>query len=194
MAFPLRKMRTRRVSRSANHRLRSHWNLNAYKSAKRGLQYDSRRRSRWHYVPLFHDSKRYRDPLIALTGLMPSALEERYHAVSDEVAGGLSDRRVFHFDTHLGDYRSGEDYGVSPTVVNPARTPARIRGTKYLVAPPAPVVTPSGKTGAFLSFNVPPQVMVCVRRKQRKEVLFALGKAGGRHKSPKWSDESYIRC
>ena len=39
-----------------------------------------------------------------------------------------------------------------------------------------------------------PDVMVCVRRKQRKEVLFALGKAGGYHKRPKYTEESKIIC
>ena len=39
-----------------------------------------------------------------------------------------------------------------------------------------------------------PDVMTCVRRKQRKEVLFALGKAGGPHKRPKFTEESKMIC
>jgi hypothetical protein len=39
-----------------------------------------------------------------------------------------------------------------------------------------------------------PDVMVCVRRKQRREVLFATGKAGGNHKRPKYTETSKIIC
>ena len=39
-----------------------------------------------------------------------------------------------------------------------------------------------------------PDVMVCVRRKQRREVLFATGKAGGGHKRPKYTETSKIIC
>lgn len=43
-------------------------------------------------------------------------------------------------------------------------------------------------------YYVRPDVMVCVRRKQRKEVLFALGRAGGSHKKPRYTEESKIIC
>ena len=39
-----------------------------------------------------------------------------------------------------------------------------------------------------------PDVMTCIRRKQRREVLFARGKAGGPHKRPKYTEESKIIC
>ncbi|UPW41891.1 hypothetical protein [Dipodfec virus RodF1_85] len=39
-----------------------------------------------------------------------------------------------------------------------------------------------------------PDVMVCVRRKQRREVLFALGKGGAGHKRPQYTEESKIIC
>lgn len=39
-----------------------------------------------------------------------------------------------------------------------------------------------------------PDVMVCVRRKQRREVLFALGKGGGAHRKPKFTEESKYIC
>lgn len=39
-----------------------------------------------------------------------------------------------------------------------------------------------------------PDVMVCVRRKQRREVLFATGRAGGSHKKPRYTEESKIIC
>lgn len=47
-----------------------------------------------------------------------------------------------------------------------------------------------------LTFHEPRQVSVCVRRSQRKRVLFALQRVGkGRKISPaRWSAVSYIRC
>lgn len=48
---------------------------------------------------------------------------------------------------------------------------------------------------ARLAFSVPHEVLTCIRRKQRKQVLFAKRKAGkSGQKKPKWNDESYIRC
>lgn len=37
-------------------------------------------------------------------------------------------------------------------------------------------------------------VMVCVRRNQRRQVLAALGKLGGSHKKPRYTSDSYIIC
>lgn len=39
-----------------------------------------------------------------------------------------------------------------------------------------------------------PDVMVCVRRKQRREVLAAIGKLGGKHKRPTRTPQSDIIC
>lgn len=39
-----------------------------------------------------------------------------------------------------------------------------------------------------------PDVMVCVRRKQRREVLFATGKASGSHKKPRFTEDSKYIC
>ena len=41
------------------------------------------------------------------------------------------------------------------------------------------------------------RTIVCIRRRARRHVLFALrkmGKGGGRHKRPVWTDKSYISC
>lgn len=35
---------------------------------------------------------------------------------------------------------------------------------------------------------------VCHKRKERRQVLFALGKTGGNHKPPKYTKESLVRC
>lgn len=185
MAFPIRKLRTRKASRFASHRLRSQWNLDAWKSAKKGLQYDPYRASRWRYAPLFHDSRRLVDPVVRLTGFTPGELEERYDSIPDIVAEGFPDIRRFAFQPFSFERDTSQSI---------ARTPARIRGTKYLVAPPSPVVSPAGVHNQYLQFNSPRQVLTCVRRHQRREVLFALNRAGGGHRKPKWREDSYIRC
>ena len=46
-------------------------------------------------------------------------------------------------------------------------------------------------------FQRPERTAVCIRRKERRRVLFALqktGKGGGRQRRPRWTDKSYIRC
>lgn len=51
--------------------------------------------------------------------------------------------------------------------------------------------------GMRLSFSQPQKTVVCVRRKSRRRVLFALQKAGKgrRHfRRSRWSAQSYIRC
>ena len=55
-----------------------------------------------------------------------------------------------------------------------------------------PVVGPTVDLKAL--YYARPDVMVCVRRKQRKEVLFATGRAGGNHKKPRFTEESKYIC
>lgn len=55
-----------------------------------------------------------------------------------------------------------------------------------------PAVTPTVNLRAL--YYARPDVMVCVRRKQRKEVLFAKGRAGGNHKKPRFTEESKYIC
>lgn len=46
-------------------------------------------------------------------------------------------------------------------------------------------------------FQRPERTVVCIRRKERRRVLFALqktGQGGRRNRSPKWTVKSYIRC
>ncbi len=46
-------------------------------------------------------------------------------------------------------------------------------------------------------FQRPERTVVCIRRKERRRVLFALqktGKGGRRNRPPKWTSKSYIRC
>lgn len=46
-------------------------------------------------------------------------------------------------------------------------------------------------------FQRPERTVVCIRRKERRRVLFALqktGQGGRRNRPPKWTAKSYIRC
>lgn len=46
-------------------------------------------------------------------------------------------------------------------------------------------------------FRDPERTAVCIRRQNRRRVLFALqktGKGGRRQRSPRWTEKSYIRC
>lgn len=46
-------------------------------------------------------------------------------------------------------------------------------------------------------FRQPERTAVCIRRKERRRVLFALqktGKGGRRQRPPRWTEKSYIRC
>lgn len=48
-----------------------------------------------------------------------------------------------------------------------------------------------------LQFHLPEKTLVCVRRKTRRRVLFALrqaGKSGRSHRTPRWSAKSHISC
>lgn len=46
-------------------------------------------------------------------------------------------------------------------------------------------------------FQYPERTVVCIRRQERRRVLFSLqktGKGGRRNRPPKWTAKSYIRC
>lgn len=45
-----------------------------------------------------------------------------------------------------------------------------------------------------MAFEQPRQVLVCVRRKTRREVILAKGKGGGKHRSPRRGPWSSIHC
>ena len=55
-------------------------------------------------------------------------------------------------------------------------------------------VVPRGRRFEFLGFDVPSSVLVCVRRKQRRQVIFAKGKNGRGNKRPRWNATSHIWC
>ncbi|QIR82362.1 hypothetical protein [Chicken microvirus mg7_19] len=47
---------------------------------------------------------------------------------------------------------------------------------------------------ASLKRDVDRQTRICNHRKERREVLFAKGKVGGRHKPPTYTINSLVRC
>lgn len=53
---------------------------------------------------------------------------------------------------------------------------------------------PKRIAGSPYKFLVPAKTLVCVRRKQRREVLFAKGRGGGRHRKPRYNSFSAWRC
>lgn len=68
---------------------------------------------------------------------------------------------------------------------------------------PAPAIKPASRklivnpyNPARIRFAVPPEVLTCVRRKQRKEVLFAKGVGGqrGRKRRPRFTPHSKVSC
>lgn len=83
------------------------------------------------------------------------------------------DRRLFHPDP--------ESFSPGRVVVRRSRDP---RKDAYYF-----------KSSVF-GFESPRQVSICVRRKQRREVLFARNRAGGggRRKRPKFTEYSRVRC
>lgn len=183
----LRKRVTRKANRFSNRpRLRLHTNY-AYSALKSGPANDARyARRRWKFL-MFHDApvralhREYlADP--ALTLMRKGSDAE----VIDALSQGLSDRRTGVFFTRLsGQFRNGlfQELRRYPVKVAPD-----------VLLPPSPAVHPTGSRGERLSFSLPQSVMVCVRRKQRREVLLALGRGGAKHKPPKWNEESHIRC
>lgn len=196
--FGLRlKRATRRISHSPNRpRLRLHqrpinshyYSVDRFRTPANDARYNRYKRGiRFRYAALFHDARTRLDPLLSL--FTPQQISDRYAPIIDTVSEGQADHR--YFDWSSNDFLQAD---IAP--VAPARVPARILGTKYIVAPSSPVVESSGPTGAFYSFAVPKQVLVCVRRKQRKEVMHALGHAGSRKRQakPRRNETSYIRC
>lgn len=116
---------------------------------------------------------------VSTPSLAPQKLREKQLKYRlNQVIRSLEDRRHF-----------------SPEIARPAR--ALYRSSTRLV----PYENKNQRTkqnnrwpSNRLSFAVPAHVAVCVRRKERREVLFAHGKGGGKVKPGKWSEFSDINC
>lgn len=106
---------------------------------------------------------------------------------NDTVFSGIADAR-----TYFPDISFNRQSSVSRPLLQVARKP--VKRQSRVIASPVNQVVPDGRRSEYLRFAVPSQVLICVRRKQRRQVLFALGKGGSGHRNPKWKAESRIRC
>lgn len=94
----------------------------------------------------------------------------------------LEDRRQYHPD---GPYRSARGFTTSaPQLV--AREPRSTGGNTFRPY--------NAQTKAIVAFSAPKRVAVCVRRKIRKEIMHAMGAAGGKVRKPKRNFMSNHRC
>ncbi len=116
-----------------------------------------------------------------------------YRPLYSNVSQGVADRRSFSFNVRIPDGISSGISELDSSVTVPAVV--KKKSKQVIVSPSvAPLLSPAGRNLAYLQFTIPPQVMICVRRKQRREVLLALGKGGTGFKKPKWNEDSFIRC
>lgn len=180
----LRRRVTRKARRFSNRpRLRLHTNK-MYEALRQGSVNDARySRRRWHLL-MFHDApvragqrEFLADPALSLMKRGMTDVE-----VLDSLSQGVADKRSLSFF-------NGSASRISKRILR--RFP--VMASSDVLLPPSPAIHPSGSKGERLSFALPRSVLVCVRRKQRREVLLALGR-GGRNKPPEWNEESYIRC
>lgn len=87
-----------------------------------------------------------------------------------------------------------------PILEAPPRTLRRV--SKLVPAKPVQKQGRHPKVSAFavmnqrpvLAFSNPKFTAICIRRKQRREVLLALGKGGGGKKRPRRNSFSQVRC
>lgn len=105
----------------------------------------------------------------------------------DTVFSGIADARTYFPDISFNPQSS-----LSRPLLSVARKP--IKRQSKVIASPSNQVVPSGRRAEHLRFAVPAQVIICVRRRQRRQVLFAFGKGGSGHRKPQWKADSYIRC
>jgi len=76
----------------------------------------------------------------------------------------------------------------------PGDGPARSTRRVARVFAPARARRSSSPTWSALAFRYPRFTLVCVRRKARRQVIFATGKGGGGKRRPRYSAYSYVRC
>jgi len=94
----------------------------------------------------------------------------------------LEDRRRFYPD----DFRPPAAIYKSATQPVARLSYSKRPGVKYSFRPK--------QTKAVIAFKAPEAVAVCVRRKVRKEIMHAMGKAGGKVRKPKHNSLSKYRC
>lgn len=102
----------------------------------------------------------------------------RSRAAIGNVLQQVQDLRAFDFEPGTTPARSVSGSFASVGAVTPQKTNQAPSKVPYQVA-----------------FTAPGETLVCIRRKRRKEVLFAKRKTGkGGQKKPRWSKWSSYRC
>jgi len=90
-----------------------------------------------------------------------------------------------------------DDRTWNPETPNKNRTRSGRIARVKLVSGAHALFSPFSQTKARLGFTSPPNVMTCVRRKVRKEVMHALkktGKGGGKQRRHRYTLKSRIKC
>lgn len=77
---------------------------------------------------------------------------------------------------------------------SPARWGAPVAATRRTAVRLAVPVSGAKALPARVAFSDPRKVIICHRRKSRREVLFAFGKGGGGKKKPRRSPWSDVSC
>lgn len=98
----------------------------------------------------------------------------------------VEDLRTWHPDRHVRAFRSPRRARVQVGIPSTAK---RRRGKSW-----APRLPSFFYPSIRLGFKLPRFVAVCVRRKERREIMHAKGFAGSRVSKPRRSTHSFIRC
>lgn len=95
----------------------------------------------------------------------------------------IEDRRTY-WPGHLAtQWEPAVRLSGSPARLQAAQKPVRASNVYRLGSPPSRIL-----------FKAPKRVLVCVRRRQRREVLLALGRGGGYHRPPRRNVYSNVHC
>nr|DAW32785.1 MAG TPA: hypothetical protein [Microviridae sp.] len=159
------------------------YNLDDYRFG-RGRSFDvvdnSRRRLAYGILPILGNSS-----FGSLRSLSSFPLDLEITSSRHELAEGFIDNRYFA-PSRRYDVQSEENRSIARK--------ALVLSPSVHLAPSGQLLEPSGRFFDRLGFSVPQQVLVCVRRKQRRQVLFAKGKSGSGNRKPRWNANSYIWC
>lgn len=94
----------------------------------------------------------------------------------------LEDRRQFHPDGPFNSARGFTTTASTPTL----REPYSVGGNTFRPY--------NSQTKATIAYKAPSDVAVCIRRKRRKEIMHAIGAAGGKVRKPRRNYLSDQRC
>lgn len=143
--------------------------------------------------------ERERERLRSLAKLLPEKRQKQRHPVTTKKAPSrrvrwslveLEDRRTYHPEAYFRPARSRRrsDDAVVVSTITPSRPPTK-RDARF------------GRPSLFMPrdkfrFTVPKHVAICIRRKQRRETLFALSKTekGSRQRRRRRNHYSDVSC